>query len=246
MRVGFRLRLLLPLLLFVLLLAGCGVDAPETPTAVPTPTPTPREIGVRIAEATRASQSLHFTITLSGAPVYADPTQVFAITSIEGDLKRPDGMLATIQVTSPAALAEIRSVSLAGQQYFTNPITRQWSCLESGALFDPVVLFSPDQGVEHLLQEEFEEVELVGIEDLDGRAHYHLRGEIEGQWLMAISANTLGVGRVGADLWADTTTRQLTRMVLTDIGTDPANPSIWTMTFSEYGKTVDVRAPVDC
>ena len=125
-------------LIFVLLLAACGGPAPE-PTAVPTPTPTPREIVISIGQATQAAQSLHFAIELTGKPVKADTSGLFNLNSMEGDLKRPDGVLAVLQLSGAAGVAEIRSVSLAGKQYITNPITRQWACLPPGVALDPVV-----------------------------------------------------------------------------------------------------------
>ena len=228
-----------------LLLGACG-GGPAEPTAVPTPTPTPREIAAAIGRATQQSQSAHFTIALSGKPVLADSAGLTVLNRVEGDLRRPDGVLAVLNVTIGGAVAEIRTVSLAGQQYITNPITRQWGCLAPGAAFDPAVLFAPESGVEYLLQEGFTEISLVGSEDLDGRPHYRLRGSMPGERLQPISLGLLGAGPVGVELWADVATMRATQIVLTDTASDPATPSVWTMTFSDYDKTVDVRAPVQC
>lgn len=233
------------LLTLVLLLAACG-GGPAEPTVVPTPTPTPREIAAAIGRATQGSQSVHFAIELSGKPVAADQTGFTVLNRVEGDLRRPDGVLAVLSVTIGGAIAEIRTVSLAGQQYITNPLTRQWGCLAPGAAFDPAVLFAPTSGVEYLLQEGFDEISLVGSEELDGRPHYHLRGTIPGARLQSISLGLLGAGPVAVELWADSATMRATRLVLTDSASDPATPSIWTMSFSDYDKTVDVRAPVQC
>jgi lipoprotein LprG len=108
------------------------------------------------------------------------------------------------------------------------------------------VLFAPESGVEYLLQEGFDDITLVGSEDLDGRPHYRLRGTIAGERLQPISLGLLGAGPVAVELWADSATMRATRLLLTDTATDPATPSTWTMTFSDYDKAVDVRAPVQC
>src|SRR5437868_721607 len=141
------------------LLAACDMgSAPIAPTAVPTPTiaptptPTPAELSAQIGLATQASPSVHFEISLSGKPVFADDSKLFAISSIVGDLKRPDGVLATLKATSGGGVNEIKSVSLAGKQYITNPITLAWQCLPPGSAFDPAILFDPNKGFEHLLQ----------------------------------------------------------------------------------------------
>lgn len=227
----------------VLWLVGCGgVAAPPTPT----PTPDPRALASAIGQATQNSQSAHFRITLTGKPVALDAGGVTTLNSIEGDLRRPDAVLSVLNITLGNAIGEIRTVSLAGKQYTTNPITRQWMCLQPGSTFDPAVLFAPDIGIEALLANQFADVTLVGIEDLNGRPHYHLRGTLPAEQLRTISLNLLGAGPVAADLWADQATMRASRVVLVDTATDAANPSTWTLEFSEYDKTVDVREPVQC
>jgi hypothetical protein len=112
--------------------------------------------------------------------------------------------------------------------------------------FDPAVLFAPDIGIESLLANNFADVTLVGIEDLNGRPHYHLRGTLPAESLRAISLNLLGAGPVATDLWADQETLRASRVILVDTATDATNPSTWTLEFSEYDKAVDVREPVQC
>jgi lipoprotein LprG len=238
-------RRLAPLLaLLAALLAACG--RPAEPTPVPTPTPTPREISAAIGRATQASQSVHFSVAVSGAPVPIDAAGFTLLNAMEGDLRRPDAVLALLDVTVGGAVAEIRTVSLAGQQYITNPITRAWQCLAPGAAFDPAVLFAPEGGIEALLQDGFDEVALVGVEERDGRPSYHLRGTIAGEKLQPISGGLLGAGPVQVELWADQESMRASRLLLTDAAGDPAAPTVWTISFSDYDKAVDVRAPVEC
>jgi lipoprotein LprG len=239
------MRYLFLLLLMFVVLSACS-GQPAEPTAIPTPTPTPQEVAASIGRATRAAQSVHFTITLTGKPVKADSGGLFTLNSVEGDLKRPDGVLAVLQVTGLAGVAEIRSVSLAGQQYLTNPITRAWTCLPPGAALDPVVLFDETKGVEYLLEQELTDVSLVGIEDLNGSPHYHLKASLPAEPLQAISLGLLGAGPVSLDIWAEQGSLRASKIVLVDTASDPAEPSTWTMEFSDYDKTVEVRAPVTC
>jgi lipoprotein LprG len=233
-----------------LLLSACDLSsdsaaptAAPTATPVPTPTPTPAQISAQIGQATQASQSFHFDIALSGKPVFADPTNTFALSSIVGDLKRPDGVLAVLKVSASGGVSEIKSVSLAGKQYITNPITLAWLCVPPGAAFDPAILFDPNKGFEHLLQKEFRNVTLVGTEQLAGTPSYHLRGTLPGAALKAISSGLLGAGDVQADLWADTASMRASQLVLADSATDPSNPTTWKIVFSDYQKGVDVQAP---
>jgi lipoprotein LprG len=253
-KVYFMNRVLVRALLLVaascMLLAACDMGgepavptAAPTPTPVPTPTPTPAEISAQVGQATQASPSFHFEIALSGKPVFADSSNMFAVSSIVGDLKRPDGVLATLKVSAGGGVSEIKSVSLAGKQYITNPITLAWQCLPPGATFDPAILFDPNKGFERLLQQEFQNVALVGIEEVAGTPSYHLRGTLPGAALKEISGGLLGAGDAKVDLWADTATKRASKLVLVDSATDAANPTTWTIEFSEYEKAVDVREP---
>lgn len=251
-------RLLLALFALALLVScdmGGGPQAtavpPPTPTftPVPTPTPTPKQIAASIGRATQEAASVHFAIALSGAPVYSDPSKFLTVQSIDGDLRRPDGVLATVKAGSAASTIELKVVSLAGKQYVTNPITRGWFCpAPADGIFDPGLLFDEQKGINALLQTEFDDVTLVGTEDVDGQPSYHLKGTIAGAPLMAISSNSLGLGPVQIDLWADAATLRVSKVIAVDTGTaaDPAGPSTWTVTFNDYGKDVDVRAPIDC
>ena len=173
-----------------------------------------------------------------------DASGMLILTTLEGDLKRPNDVLALLNVTLNGAIAEIRTISLAGQQYVTNPITRQWGCLAPASAFDPAILFAPDKGIESLLQTGIQEVSLVGTEPIAGRPTYHLRGTIAGAQLQPISLNLLGAGPVAVDLWADVETMRATRLILVDTATNPTTPTTWSISFSDYDKTVTVRAPV--
>jgi lipoprotein LprG len=238
------------LLAIVCLLAACDMGgvvvtptAVPTPTVAPTPTPTPAELSAQIGQATQASPSVHFEISLSGKPVFADSSKLYEISSIVGDLKRPDGVLATLKANSSGGVNEIKSVSLAGKQYITNPITLAWQCLPPGNAFDPAILFDPSKGFEQLLLQQYRDVALVGSEDLAGKPSYHLRGTLPGQALRDISGSMLGAGDVKADVWADAATKRASKLVLVDSATDAANPTTWTIVFSDYEKPVDVRVP---
>lgn len=235
-----QLRVFVAVLIFS---AGCGAP---TPAITPTPTPTPAEISARAGQATSAAQSLAFSITVTGQPVYSDSARVFVITSIEGALRRPDGVLATLKLRSAAGVSEVRTVSLAGKQYITNPLTRAWQCLAPGQTFDPAILFDSQKGIERLLQDGIENITLVGEEDLEGRLTYHLRGTISGQRLADISNGLIGAAPVTADIWADRETLRLAKIVLVDTAPDASEPSIWTLLFSAYDQPVEVRAPIEC
>lgn len=240
-------------LAMALLLAACDIAGqpsatptpaiPPTSTPAPTPTPTPAQLSSQIGKAMLAVQSFHFAIEASGKPIPTDESGTFSILNVEGDLRRPADVLATVKVRGGGSLIDIHTIALAGKQYITNPITRQWQCAPVGSLFNPAVLFDPSNGIERLLQSEFKDVSLVGTEDVGGLPNLHLRGTLDGPPLMIISANSIGQGTVQGDLWADAATLRITKIVLVDPATDAAKPTALTLTFSGYDKPVDVREP---
>jgi lipoprotein LprG len=237
------IRRLLACVLLGWALASCsgGVAAPT-----PSPTPTPADLVARAGSATQASKSLHFAIELTGKPVYSDAAHLFAIRSITGDIQRPDGALAALKVRGALGVAEIRTASVGGQQYFTNPVTRQWQCLAPGTAFDPGVLFDAKQGIGVLLEQGIEGPALAGVESIDGRPFDRLRGTLPADRLQSISAGLLGAGPVAIELWADQEHGRISKIVLVDTATDAAEPTTWTMLISDYDKPVDVRAPAEC
>ncbi|PDW04609.1 LppX_LprAFG lipoprotein [Candidatus Viridilinea mediisalina] len=238
---------LILLFCLTLILAACTSEATPPDDAALTPTPTPRELSAAIGRATLASQSVGFELTLSGYPVALDSAGLMLLNRMQGDLQRPDGVLALLQVTVGAtAVSELRTVSFEGRQYLTNPLTRQWVCVDPDLSFDPAILFAPDQGIEYLLQEGFDQVELVGYEQLAGREHYHLRGVMDAEQLQSISLGLLGRAQVSVELWADRESLQLTQLVLVDGPPETDEATTWTLMFRDYGKHVDVRAPIVC
>ena len=232
--------------LFVLslfILASCG-GIGQLPT--PEPTPTPAEYIARAGVATQEAKSLHVAIELSGKPVAMDSTGLFTIRTMTGDIQRPDGALAILKVRSAIGVAEVRTVSLAGKQYITNPVTRQWQCLAPGTAFDPSELFDAQRGIAAILQQGIEQPSMIGLEEIDGRPNHHLRGVIAADRLHPISAGLLGAGPVTLDVWADGRTSRIAKLILVDSATDATDPSTWTITFTDYDKPVEVRAPADC
>lgn len=236
------------LLAVSLLLAGCGDTSSPAQQSTPTPTINPEELTSRIMQATRETSSFHFTIDFQGKPVFADPNETFEILDIEGDLERPNAALVKIRVRNVGSIIAINLVSLEGQLYVTNPVTREWRCLEAGMVFDPIVLFDPERGIDYLIREHFAEVQLLGIEELgeNNQPHYHLTGTINDPSFYEVSYGMIGAEEVVVDVWADTETLLVSQLVMVDTASDEDDPSTWAMRLSNYNQERDIRAPVEC
>ncbi len=230
----------------ITILAACGRGTATQGT--PTPTLSVAQITDEVMQATQDATSFHFDITFEGKPAFADPDGMFQIVDIAGDLERPDAAMVAIRVRSVGSIAVVRLVSLDGQLYVSNPITRKWRCLPPGSVFDPVVLFDPEQGLDYLIREQFEDATLETIEELDedNTPHYHIQGTINDPTFYDISYRMIGAGEVEVDVWADTETKRVSKMILVDTASDPEEPTRWIMHLSQYNEDFDIHAPMEC
>ena len=221
-------------LLITVFLAACGPDIPQIP---------PDEIISSAGQAMLDTPSFHFKIEVSGAPVVLNPTTQLALRSAEGDFARPDKMGVHLKVIAAVAAAELDMIALGNDQYITNILTHKWEPLPSKFGFNPAVMFDPKVGLEQLLETGLDNPHWVGIETLDGASSYHLQGTLDGARVQGMSDGLIHPGRVDVDLWVDPSTSLPRQAILVDTASDPEKPSTWTLTFTSYGKPVNITAP---
>ncbi len=227
-------NILFPLLLLGLLLTACGTNVPQVP---------PAEVITRAGDAMLQAPSFHFKIDLSGKPVVLNQATQLSLRSAEGDFARPDRMGVHLKVLLAIAAAELDMIALGNEQYVTNVLTKQWEVLPPEFGFNPAIMFDPHVGLEQLLKAGLDNVHWIGTEALDGKSVYHLQGSISGERLQGMSSGLIGKGPVDVDLWIEPDTYLPRKAVIVDKDSDPEKPATWTMTFSSYGKDVNITAP---
>ncbi len=227
-------NILFVLLLLGLLLTACGPNIPQIP---------PAEVITRAGDAMLQAPSFHFKIDLSGKPVVLNQATQLALRSAEGDFARPDKMGVHLKVLLAVAAAELDMIALGNEQYLTNVLTQQWEVLPPKFGFNPAIMFDPQVGLEQLLKAGLDNVHWIGVETLDGKSLFHLQGSISGERLQGMSSGLIGKGPVDVDLWIEPDTYLPRKAMIVDKGSDPEKPTTWTMTFSSYGKEVNITAP---
>ena len=227
-------KILFVLLVLGLLLTACGMDIPQIP---------PAEVITRAGDAMLQAPTFHFKIDLSGKPVVLNQITRLSLRSAEGDFARPDKMGVHLKVLLPVAAAELDMIALGNEQYLTNVLTRQWEVLSPKFGFNPAIMFDPQVGLEQLLKAGLDNAHWIGVETLDGKSLFHLQGSISGERLQGMSSGLIGKGPVDVDLWIETDTYLPRQAVIVDKGSDAEKPTTWTMTFSSYGKDVNITAP---
>ena len=228
-------KLLFALLLAGFLLTACGPNIPQIP---------PAEVITRAGEAMLQAPSFHFKIDLSGKSVVLNRVTQLSLRSAEGDFARPDRMGVHLKVLLAVAAAELDMIALGNEQYVTNVLTQKWEVLPPEFGFNPAVMFDPQVGLEQLLLKVgLENAHWISVEPLDGKNVYHVQGSISGERLQGMSGGLIGKGPVDVDLWIDPDTSLPHKAVIVDKDSDPEKPTTWTMTFSSYGKEVNITAP---
>ncbi len=227
-------KFLFALILLSLLLAACGNDVPQIP---------PADVIARAGDAMLQAPSFHFKIDVEGKPVVLNKATQLSLRSAEGDFARPDKMGVHLKVVLAVAAAELDMIALGNEQYLTNVLTKKWEPLPPEFGFNPAVMFDPKVGLEQVLKGGLDNAHWIGVEDLNGKSVFHLQGSVSGERLQGMSGGLIGTGPIDADLWIAPDTYLPVKAVIVDKGSDPDKPTTWTMTFSSYGKDVNITAP---
>ncbi len=227
-------NILFVLVLLGLLLTACGTSIPQVP---------PAQVITRAGDAMLQAPSFHFNIDLSGKSVVLNQATQLSLRSAEGDFARPDKMGVHLKVLLAVAAAELDMIALGNEQYVTNVLTQQWEVLPPKFGFNPAIMFDPQVGLEQLLKAGLDNAHWIGVEVLDGKNLYHLQGSISGDRLQGMSSGLIGKGPIDVDLWIEPDTYLPRKAVIVDKDSDPEKPTTWTMTFSSYGKEVNIAAP---
>ncbi len=220
--------------LSTLLLSACAPTLPDLP---------PNDIVTRSGQALLQVPSMHFKIDLSGSSVVINQATLLSLRSVEGDFARPDRMGVHLKVIAAIAAAEMDMIALGNDQYVTDVLTHQWEVLPPQFGFNPAVMFDPQNGLEQTLKAGLDNTQSLGVETIDGVATYHIKGSLDGTRVQIMSGGLLSTGQIDAELWVEGSTFLPRQAILTDRGRDPKNPTVWTMSFSSFGKTVNITAP---
>ena len=247
----------------LLLVAGCGdptatatVQATAQPTGTPLPPPTPtpapdaKSIAKGAADKMQTLSAFHFVIKVIGAPQLVTGV---TLSAADGDLVKPDKISANLGVVVANSLrVNSQAIGVGEESYFKNPLSKKWDKMPPDWGFRPQTFFDADKGIGGIVTR-IENIQIVNSESVDGADSWHLAGIVAGKDVAPISANTLGTYPVNFDVWVgkgDSLVRKITmKEIVPGVtpGTTPVAgtpiPSDWTMTFSEFNKSVDIKKP---
>lgn len=200
------------------------------------------QLKIRAAEAMAAVKSLHFAIELSGRLTYIDPNRILALKRAEGDIVAPDRVQATIRTRTLGATTDIAVIGVGTEQWARNPVSGRWEPLppEYGT-FDISAPFNAEYGLSGLLRTQTFERQANAT--LNNRAHYVLTTQTAGATLSRMTSGMITGGNVLVKLWIDGDTLRLSQIALTEIDTDPEEPTQWTIVLSAFDQPVNIALP---
>ena len=228
------------LLILVLILAACGGSS-EPP---PDPLPLINEAAGYI----QTASTFAVTIERSGAPVYIDTNGLINFLRATGWYVAPDRVQARVRVLVGGIAGDIDVIAIGTDQYYRHPILTggQWLNAEFSPGFNAENLVRSESGLGRAMSA-LQNVEMVGQEDIDGTAMWHIKGTAVGS---EVAALTIGLIPAQADVLVDLYIRvddhHAERMVLvqpdTVSDTEPV-PSTWTVEVYDYNGDYTITAP---
>jgi hypothetical protein len=236
------MKRLIPLILIVsiipILAAGCAVE--KEPEITP---------AMLLADGVTHMASLpgfEFGIAQVGPAVFLDADQVVQFDSAMGHYVAPDQALTTVTINALGMLTEITVISLQEIQWASNPLSGMFQEVPEEYLFKPTQYLDPTSGFFPSLGDGLADVILVGEEELEempGLPLTHLSGTVPGEVIYEISKGLIDIESMAGDLWMDTATNEVHRVVLTDTSTTEGEASVWTFDFWSFGETIEITAP---
>lgn len=225
----------------VAVLVACGGSEPPPEDAT---TQLPTDITALLATAAEAMgtvDTVRFEIERGGVPVYIDTTDTLEFKEAVGRFVAPQAADAVVKVGVSGLNVNIGAIAIDGTVWLSNPITGDWEQAPSSYAFDPTTLFSPDVGWRPLLSGELAGATLVGSEEADGVARYHVTGTAPEERIETITANLVTGQDVEVDIWLDTATGHVLEVEF-DAKTS-AGVSSWVLRFFDYGDDIEIVPP---
>lgn len=241
-RMPLALALALPLALALTLAfatAACGgsVSEPTEPTL-------PADADVIIAASAEAmgdTESVRFTLTSSGAPVFIDQFESIALVTAVGEFRVPGAAQAVLDVEVNGNLnTQLAAIALDDEVWLSNPITGEFETLPPEFDLDPSLFFDPRGGWQPLL-ENLTDVEFVGVDERDGNDRYRITATAPAAQIEVITAGLVRGQDVRIEFWIQPVTGNVRAAeFITDT---PQGDVAWVLELDDFGGDFEIIAP---
>lgn len=187
-----------------------------------------------------------FSITQTGPAIFLDADELVQFGSAVGHYVAPDQAQTTVTITALGMLTEITVISLQEIQWASNPLSGVFMELPDTYLFKPTQYLDPTAGFFPSLGSGLADLVIVGEEELEempGLPLTHLSGTVPGEVILEVSKGLINVESLQGDLWMDTATNEVHRVILTDTASAEGETSVWQFDFWNFGEIIEISAP---
>jgi len=245
-----HMRRVVALLISIMLIGAACQEVEDLPEAHP--------LLSEAADKIQTATSFKIEIDVSGYPVAIKTGDLglseefpLVFEYANGTFAAPNQLEATVEVSLEQLRANIELVAIDQQQYMRSELITQnrWIAQEIIPGFTPASLLASNSGIPYALKT-ISDLEMVGLEDIDGVDVYHLKGEIEARNVYSLTFGLIGTqfGRLGIDVYILADEHTVEQIVLHEPLPNDAvegqEPTTWTITVFDYNKTVEIGTPV--
>jgi lipoprotein LprG len=223
-----------------LFITGCSPEAAQAPPAT--------EIVENSVSKMLGVSSFEFEMKREGPPTFIDPVHSIAVSRMAGTYVSPDRVQAVVRIIAPGIVSDVDVISIGEQQWETNPLSGEWQELPPEWGFNPALLFDAKSGLQTILRNDLNDVELVDQEELEewpGLTLYHVEGQLSGDKIYQMSFGLIGPDITSINLWIDPRDFSLFRMVITEPPDEEGELTTWTMDFWDFDREQTIVPPED-
>ena len=177
----------------ILLMTGCTVPwrhaSASSVNNINAPRPTAQHLLATLTKNFKAVNSFHVIMQVDNAgPVSDNQVQ---IRTANGDVVMPDKIKAQATVIMSGQAMTVNFVSVADNQFITDPITGQWRVIKG--VLDPRTLTNPDTGVISLVSKVQNASQPVS-DHVNGISCWRIKGQLDAKYLAFFTGGGVPAG----------------------------------------------------
>lgn len=201
--------------------------------------PTAEEVLNSASEKMASVSSLQFSLERQGDPAVIDLGLLQpGLVSAAGVYQSPDQVHATLRLDMGGSVSE-GEVLWATDGTFAKlpPLMPNFTSFDLGDAFNAPGIFSAETGLPGILTQ-LENPTMVGEEDVDGVATYHVSGQANGENLTGLTGAPLAEGAATVDVWVAKDTNYVVRAQVTE-----SDGNGWLLDFFGFDEPVEIPTP---
>src|SRR6266487_5412564 len=173
----------------VLLFTGCSLPWQHSNTVANSPKPTTKQLLAALQKNFRNVSAFHVTLQINNpGKAITDGIQLL---NANGDVVMPDKVKAQATVVLSGQSITVNLISIANNQFITDPITGQWRVIKG--LLDPRTLTNPDTGILSLINKA-QNVSQPSDDTVNGVSCWRVTGQLKARYLAFFTGGGVPAG----------------------------------------------------